>query len=169
GAGHGPGGAVFRRADFGARPADVARDRRRHRPVVRRQRDHVVRDARRGSGARDRRQRGVPRRRGGARRGRRRRVVRPARRPAHPRLLLTRAAQLMGDWSFFIAEVLDYWPQILDGLGSTLLLAAVITVTGLLWGVVVFYLSLSERRVVRRLTNAYISFFIGTPLIVLLF
>jgi polar amino acid transport system permease protein len=34
---------------------------------------------------------------------------------------------------------------------------------------VVFFLSLSERRVVRRLTNAYISFFIGTPLIVLLF
>jgi polar amino acid transport system permease protein len=75
----------------------------------------------------------------------------------------------MGDWRFFIDEVLDYWPQILDGLGNTLLLAATITITGLAWGAVVFYLALSERRVVRRLTNAYISFFIGTPLIVLLF
>lgn len=75
----------------------------------------------------------------------------------------------MGEWSFFIDEVVDYWPQILDGLGKTALLAGTVTVTGLLWGIVVFYLSLSERRFVRGLTQTYISFFIGTPLIVLLF
>jgi len=75
----------------------------------------------------------------------------------------------MGDWSFFLDEVLDYWPQILDGLGNTLLLAGTVTLTGLAWGIVVFHLALSQHAVVRRLTNAYISFFIGTPLIVLLF
>lgn len=75
----------------------------------------------------------------------------------------------MDDWQLFFDEVLDYWPQILDGLLNTLLLAGVVTVTGLLGGVVVFYFALSQRRAVRRLTNAYISFFIGTPLIVLLF
>ena len=75
----------------------------------------------------------------------------------------------MDDWQFFIDEVIDYWPQIVDGLGHTLLLAGVITVTGLIAGVVVFYLTLSQSPLVRRLTNAYISFFIGTPLIVLLF
>ncbi|MDX5445163.1 MAG: amino acid ABC transporter permease [Zoogloeaceae bacterium] len=75
----------------------------------------------------------------------------------------------MGDWQFFIDEVIDYWPQILDGLQNTLWLAGFITVSGLLGGVVVFYFALSQSRAVRRLTNAYISFFIGTPLIVLLF
>jgi polar amino acid transport system permease protein len=41
--------------------------------------------------------------------------------------------------------------------------------TGWLGGILVFYLTLSPRSVVRRLTDGYISFFIGTPLIVLLF
>jgi polar amino acid transport system permease protein len=75
----------------------------------------------------------------------------------------------MDDWQFFFDEVIDYWPQIFNGLLNTLLLAGTITVTGLLWGVVVFYFALSPQRIVRRITNGYISFFIGTPLIVLLF
>jgi polar amino acid transport system permease protein len=61
------------------------------------------------------------------------------------------------------------WPPILQGLGNTLLLAVIITFNGLLGGILVFYLTLSPRSVVRRLTDGYISFFIGTPLIVLLF
>lgn len=69
----------------------------------------------------------------------------------------------------FLRDVLDYWPQIAGGLGNTVLLAAIVTVTGLAGGIVVFYLALSPRPVLRRLTEAYISFFIGTPLIVLLF
>jgi len=69
----------------------------------------------------------------------------------------------------FLALMLEYWPQVLSGLGNTLLLAAVISVTGLIGGVVVFYLAISGGPLRRRLTEGYISFFIGTPLIVLLF
>lgn len=69
----------------------------------------------------------------------------------------------------FLAQMLEYWPQVLAGLGNTLLLAVVISVTGLVGGVVVFYLAISGGPLRRRLTEAYISFFIGTPLIVLLF
>lgn len=69
----------------------------------------------------------------------------------------------------FLQRMADYWPQVLSGLGNTVLLAVIVTITGLLGGILVFYLSLSANRVCRRLTEAYISFFIGTPLIVLLF
>lgn len=75
---------------------------------------------------------------------------------------------MSGWWSFF-RDVLDYWPQILSGLGSTVLLAVAITLSGFVGGILVFYLSLSPNRPCRRMTEAYISFFIGTPLIVLLF
>ena len=75
----------------------------------------------------------------------------------------------MTSWISFLQEVLLYGPQILQGLGNTLLLAVIITFNGLVGGILVFYLTLSPRSVVRRLTDGYISFFIGTPLIVLLF
>ncbi len=66
-------------------------------------------------------------------------------------------------------DILAWWPQILGGLGKTALLAVIITITGLIGGIGVFYLSLSRQPWVRRCTDAYISFFIGMPLIVLLF
>ncbi len=69
----------------------------------------------------------------------------------------------------FLQDMLDYWPQILSGLSNTLLLSATITVTGLLAGIVVFRLTLSQSKAVQSVTAGYISFFIGTPLIVLLF
>ncbi|VCU68882.1 Inner membrane amino-acid ABC transporter permease protein YecS [Pigmentiphaga humi] len=69
----------------------------------------------------------------------------------------------------FLRQLLDFGPQILSGLGHTVLLASIITVTGLLGGILVFYLTLSPSRLCRRLTEGYISFFIGTPLIALLF
>lgn len=75
----------------------------------------------------------------------------------------------MSRWQALFADLAIYWPQILSGLGNTLLLAGTVTITGLLCGVLVFCLTLNRNRVVRRVTEAYISFFIGTPLIVLLF
>ncbi|MCK9506409.1 MAG: amino acid ABC transporter permease, partial [Porticoccaceae bacterium] len=69
----------------------------------------------------------------------------------------------------FLQQVVDFGPQILAGLGNTLLLATIVTLTGLVGGIGVFYLTLSQSRLCRRLTESYISFFIGTPLIVLLF
>lgn len=75
----------------------------------------------------------------------------------------------MNGLQIFFNQAINYWPQIVSGLGNTLLLAAIATVSGLLGGILVFYLTLSRKRWCRRLTEAYISFFIGTPLIVLLF
>lgn len=69
----------------------------------------------------------------------------------------------------FLHQVADFGPQLLAGVGQTLLLSVIITITGLVGGIGVFYLILSQNRLWRRLTEGYISFFIGTPLIVLLF
>lgn len=75
----------------------------------------------------------------------------------------------MNEWFSFKRDLLEQMPLILDGLGNTLLLTGIISVTGLLMGIAVFYLTLSQNALVRRCTSGYISFFIGMPLIVLLF
>jgi polar amino acid transport system permease protein len=75
----------------------------------------------------------------------------------------------MGSWGTFEGDLLEQMPLILTGLVNTLQLAAIISVTGFLLGIFVFYLTLSKNSLVRNVTNAYISFFIGMPLIVLLF
>ncbi len=75
----------------------------------------------------------------------------------------------MNGWETFLRDLLEQMPLILAGLVQTLQLTAIISVSGLLFGIVVFYLTQSHRRWVRRATQAYISFFIGMPLIVLLF
>lgn len=72
-------------------------------------------------------------------------------------------------WLAFERDLLEQMPLILSGLVSTLKLAASISVTGLLLGIVVFYFTLSSNRFVKQAINGYISFFIGMPLIVLLF
>lgn len=75
----------------------------------------------------------------------------------------------MSTWADFLPQLLAFGPQVLSGLGHTLLLAGLITVTGFLGGIAVFYLTLSPNRFCRKATEAYIDFFIGTPLIALLF
>ena len=69
----------------------------------------------------------------------------------------------------FFADVVSYWPQIVRGLRDTIILSVTITLTGLVGGIGVFGLALSSNRIVRYLTQSYISLFIGTPLIVFLF
>lgn len=75
----------------------------------------------------------------------------------------------MNGWSIFLGDLSDQMPLILLGLAKTLELTVVISLTGFLLGIVVFYLSLSPNRLVRNFIKGYISFFIGMPLIVLLF
>jgi polar amino acid transport system permease protein len=75
----------------------------------------------------------------------------------------------MNTWLTFSQDLLAQMPLIWLGLANTLLLASVISMTGLLLGILVLYLSVSRNQWVRRATKAYISFFIGMPLIVLLF
>lgn len=75
----------------------------------------------------------------------------------------------MSAWTALWHDILSYWPQILSGLGSTVLLSVTVTVTGLIGGVLVFALTLSSKAWCKHLTEAYISVFIGTPLLVFLF
>jgi polar amino acid transport system permease protein len=69
----------------------------------------------------------------------------------------------------FLRDLAEQWPLIVAGLGQTLLLAGTVSVTGFVAGIGVFYLGLSRSRAIRLVTRGYVSFFIGTPLIVLLF
>ena len=69
----------------------------------------------------------------------------------------------------FIHDLIAYSPQILAGLKNTVLLMVIMSVTGLAGGIGVFYLTLSKNRILRTWTERYISFFIGTPLLVHLF
>ena len=75
----------------------------------------------------------------------------------------------MGSWPSFWRDFSEQMPLILTGLVNTIELAGLISISGLLLGIVVFYLTLNNNRYVRYVINAYISFFIGMPLIVLLF
>ncbi len=75
----------------------------------------------------------------------------------------------MNRWSSFYVDLVDQWPLILRGLGETLSLTAIISITGFLLGIVIFYLRHGHQPWVRLLIRGYISFFIGMPLIVLLF
>ena len=76
---------------------------------------------------------------------------------------------VMGSWAAFERDLLEQMPPILAGLLNTFQLAVIISITGFLLSIVVFYLTLSKNKLIRHATNSYISFFIGMPLIVLLF
>jgi polar amino acid transport system permease protein len=71
--------------------------------------------------------------------------------------------------NIFINDMIAYAPQILTGLKNTVLLMGIISVTGFFGGIAVFYLTISSRKTCRIITEKYISFFIGTPLLVHLF
>lgn len=75
----------------------------------------------------------------------------------------------MSSWVSFERDLMEQMPLIWAGLQDTILLAVTISVTGLALGIVVFYLTLSRNALVRYCIKGYISFFIGMPLIVLLF
>jgi polar amino acid transport system permease protein len=72
-------------------------------------------------------------------------------------------------WTAFFRDLNEQAPLIFNGLVDTLHLAFAISISGLLLGIVVFYLSISRNAVIQRITKSYMSFFIGMPLIVLLF
>ncbi len=69
----------------------------------------------------------------------------------------------------FERDLLEQLPLILTGLEQTLKLAILASLSGFLLGIVVFYYSISQNKFVRTVIKGYISFFIGMPLIVLLF
>lgn len=75
----------------------------------------------------------------------------------------------MSSWASFGRDLLESYPLILRGLGDSLALTGIMSVTGFLLGIVVFYLRNCEVGIVRLVMRGYMSFFIGMPLIVLLF
>ena len=76
---------------------------------------------------------------------------------------------MLAGWMSFYHELIDQLPLVLDGIGETVKLAIVVSLTGFLWGIVIFFLSISNRPAVKKLTEMYMDFFIGTPLILILF
>ena len=75
----------------------------------------------------------------------------------------------MTNMGAFERDLLEQLPLILTGLEQTLKLAVFASLSGLLLGIVVFYCSISQNKLMRSVAKGYISFFIGMPLIVLLF
>ncbi len=69
----------------------------------------------------------------------------------------------------FIHDLIGFLPHMLTGLKHTVLLMAIISVTGFFGGLVVFFLKVNGNRLCRAVMDRYISFFIGTPLLVHLF
>ena len=69
----------------------------------------------------------------------------------------------------FIKDLIMFSPHILMGLKNTVLLMLIMSVTGFVGGIAVFYMTLSHNETCRKWTERYISFFIGTPLLVHLF
>ncbi|QQK71004.1 amino acid ABC transporter permease [Pectobacterium versatile] len=76
---------------------------------------------------------------------------------------------MLAGWMSFYHELIDQLPLVLDGIGETVKLAIVVSLTGFFWGIVIFFMSISNRPAVKKLTEMYMDFFIGTPLILILF
>ena len=69
----------------------------------------------------------------------------------------------------FFPELWLEWPALVASLEWTLILSASVTVSGLLGGGLLLFLLTQPSRAVRAAANAYVTFFIGTPLLALLF
>ncbi|HDJ2740227.1 TPA: amino acid ABC transporter permease [Salmonella bongori] len=76
---------------------------------------------------------------------------------------------MISDWFLFFNDLAEQLPLVLDGIKETCKLALIVSVTGFLWGIVIFFLRLSHRAVVKTIAKMYMDFFIGTPLILILF
>ena len=69
----------------------------------------------------------------------------------------------------FFSELWLEGPALVASLEWTILLSASVTVSGLLGGGLLLFLLTQPSRAVRAAANAYVTFFIGTPLLALLF
>ncbi|ECG8590112.1 amino acid ABC transporter permease [Salmonella enterica subsp. salamae] len=76
---------------------------------------------------------------------------------------------MIADWFLFFNDLGEQLPLVVDGIKATCKLAFIVSVTGFVWGIVIFFLSLSHQMVVKTMTRIYMDFFIGTPLILILF
>ena len=72
-------------------------------------------------------------------------------------------------WLSFYQDLLAERELIWNGILATLKLTAVISCTGLLASIVLLYLTIAPSAWVRRIAESYKSFFIGTPLLCILY
>lgn len=72
-------------------------------------------------------------------------------------------------WNNFYHDLIEQLPLVLNGIVGTFKLAAIVSLSGFLWGIVIFFLSINSQPTVKNLTKIYMDFFIGTPLILILF
>lgn len=61
----------------------------------------------------------------------------------------------------FQSDLIEHLPLILSGLLGTLQLAGTVTLTGLLGGFLLLYFKISEHKLTRGTTEAYISFLLA--------
>ena len=69
----------------------------------------------------------------------------------------------------FFQELWLEWPALVGGLKWTIVLSGAITASGILGSLVLLFFLTHPARPVRMVANAYVTFFIGTPLLALLF
>ncbi|MEI7437037.1 MAG: amino acid ABC transporter permease [bacterium] len=69
----------------------------------------------------------------------------------------------------FFKELWLEWPALMSGVEWTLILSVSITLSGLLGGILMQYCLTHSSRTLRLFANAFVTFFIGTPLLALLF
>ena len=69
----------------------------------------------------------------------------------------------------FFQELWLEWPGLVSGLKWTILLSGAMTASGLLGGMLLLFFLTHPARGVRAVANAYVTFFVGTPLLALLF
>lgn len=75
---------------------------------------------------------------------------------------------MIAGWSLFFNDLTEQLPLVVDGIKETCKLALIVSITGFC-GELSFFLSLSHRPMVKAITRLYMDFFIGTPLILILF
>ncbi len=69
----------------------------------------------------------------------------------------------------FFQELWLEWPALVSALKWTVVLSGAITLSGLLGGLLLLFLLTQSCRTIRILADAFVTFFIGTPLLALLF
>lgn len=65
---------------------------------------------------------------------------------------------MIAGWSLFFNDLTEQLPLVVDGIKETCKLALIVSITGFLWGIIIFFLSLSHRPVVKAITRLYMDF-----------
>ncbi|NCC53245.1 MAG: amino acid ABC transporter permease [Spartobacteria bacterium] len=63
----------------------------------------------------------------------------------------------------------EEWPALVSGLKWTVILSGTVSLSGLAGGCLLLFFLTHPSAIIRRMANAYVMFFIGTPLLALLF